>query len=45
MGKTKLNFNEWLLTEYFMDEEDFSKCSKQDRSAIKKHYNDYLNEE
>ena len=42
MAKNKLSFNEWLMTEYGFDEDEFSRYSKQERVTIKKQYEEYL---
>lgn len=34
----KLDFEDWLLTYYGMDQEEYSKCDKNERRAIKKEY-------
>ena len=38
----QLDFNMWLLSQYDMDAEEFSKEDKRTRSAIKNEYKEYL---
>ena len=42
MSKSKLDFGKWLMAEYMMEEDEYSKCSKREKAAIRKAYNEYL---
>lgn len=37
----KLAFEDWLLTYYGMDQEEYSKCCKEERRAMRQEYDEY----
>ena len=38
----KLAFEDWLLTYYGMDQEEYSKVRKEERRAMRKEYDEYV---
>lgn len=38
----KLAFEDWLLTYYGMDQEEYSKVRKEERRSMRKEYDEYV---